>query len=200
MTYQGTPAPGDAGAYPPQQGYALPQSAYPPPPGYPPQPGYMPQGYPPQPGYPPYGFQPGTAPTPPMLAIGFEYGGFWIRYAARILDAVALYGLTSLLSVTIVGIVFVPFLWIGYFPYFWSKGQTPGQRVCGLRLVRESDGMPIDSGAAIVRFVVVLAELLGLIVLVGVLGLIWPAFDARKRAWHDMAAGTLLMHAQLYSR
>jgi uncharacterized RDD family membrane protein YckC len=60
--------------------------------------------------------------------------------------------------------------------------------------------MPIDSGAAIVRFVVVLAELLGLIVLVGVLGLIWPAFDARKRAWHDMAAGTLLMHAQLYSR
>jgi uncharacterized RDD family membrane protein YckC len=74
------------------------------------------------------------------------------------------------------------------------------QRICGLRLVREIDGMPIDAGMAIVRFIVVIVEVIGCFLLIGILGFIWPAFESRKRAWHDIAAGTLLLHAQLYRR
>jgi uncharacterized RDD family membrane protein YckC len=163
------------------------------------QPGFAP------PGYPPYGAYPGAMPpgagiAPPTMTMAFEYGGFWIRSAANSLDLLALYGLSFLCAITIVGIVFLPFLWLGYFPFFWARGHTPGQRICGLRLVRESDGLPIDGGTAIMRFLVVIVEYLGCFILIGALGFIWPAFEARKRAWHDMAAGTLLIHAQLYDR
>jgi uncharacterized RDD family membrane protein YckC len=180
---------------PPDPQPGAPASWAPPPPGYPPQPGYPGAYPPPQAGYPH-----GAAITPPTLATGFEYGGFWVRQAARSVDFMALYGLTILCAITIIGILAIPFLWLGYFPYFWSKGQTPGQRICGLKLVRESDGMPIDAGTAIIRFVVVIVEWIGCFFLVGILGFIWPAFEARKRAWHDIAAGTLLVHAQLYNR
>jgi uncharacterized RDD family membrane protein YckC len=132
------------------------------------------------------------------MVAGFQYGGFWVREAARSLDGLAIYGLSLLCIITIVGILALPFLWLGYFPYFWAKGATPGQRICGLRIVRESDGLRIDSGTAITRFLVVLGELILCIFLVGILGFIWVAFDSRKRAWHDMAAGTVVVHAQLY--
>ena len=212
------PPPPQPGGYPPSTGFGPPptgfgqapqpgyppsgypsQPGYPPPPGYPPQrysstPGYPPPGYPPQPGYPQ---QPGVGVTPPTLATGFEYGGFWIRQAANGLDAYALFGLSIVCAITIVGILLIPVLWLGYFPFFWSRGQTPGQRICGLKLVRAIDGMPIDAGTAILRFVVFIAEV---IIPFGVIGMIWPAFEGRKRAWHDMAAGTLLIHSQLYNR
>ena len=190
------PPPQQPGAWPPPPGYAPPAYGQPAPGAYPPPSGYPQPNYPPQPGYP-GAYPPGTGITPPTLATGFEYGGFWIRQAANGLDAYALFGLTIVCAITIVGILLIPFLWIGYFPFFWSRGQTPGQRICGLRLVREIDGMPIDGGKAVVRFLVVIAEL---IIPFGFLGLIWPAFEGRKRAWHDMAAGTLLIHSQLYNR
>jgi uncharacterized RDD family membrane protein YckC len=165
----------------------------PPPPGY-----QMPGAYPP-PGYLPQPvMEVGTIPPPPGMVAGFQYGGFWVRQAARSLDVFALYGLTILCAITIVGILAIPFVWLGYFPYFWARGGTPGQRICGLRIVRASDGAPIEAGTAIVRYLVVLGELLLCFVLVGLLGFIWVAFDSRKRAWHDMAAGTVVVHAQLY--
>ena len=166
--------------------------------GYPPT-GYPPAGYPPA-GYPPQFPAPGAGIAPPTLQTSFEYGGFWIRGAANYSDFSALYFATILLAITVVGLIVVPFLWLGYFPFFWSRGQTPGQRICGLRLVRERDGMPIDAGMAILRFVVVIGEVILSVFLIGILAFIWPAFESRKRAWHDIAAGTVLIHAQLYSR
>ncbi len=204
----GYPPPPDyppQGAYPPPPGYP-PQPGYPPPPDYPPQGAYPPPpGYPPQPGYPPppdYPLQPGlqlgTIPPPPGMAAGFQYGGFWVRQAARGLDFIALYFLTILCAITIVGILLIPFLWLGYFPFFWARGATPGQKLCGLRIVRANDGTPIDSGTAIVRWLVIIGELLLCVLLIGLLAFIWVAFDSKKRAWHDMAVGTVVVHAQLY--
>jgi uncharacterized RDD family membrane protein YckC len=178
-----------------------PQGQAPQPWGPPPQgpAGYPPTGYPPA-GYPPQLQAPGAGIAPPTLQTAFEYGGFWIRGAANSIDLSALYLLTILLAITVVGLIVVPFLWLGYFPFFWSRGQTPGQRICGLRLLRERDGLPIDAGAAILRFVVVIGELILCIFLIGFLAFLWPAFESRKRALHDIAAGTVLVHAQLYSR
>ncbi len=79
-----------------------------------------------------------------------------------------------------------------YFVACWSSagsGRTIGMRVLGLRVVR-SDGAPLDLGRALLRFV-------GMAVSVTALGigLLWAAFDAKKRGWHDMLADTLVVRA-----
>jgi uncharacterized RDD family membrane protein YckC len=138
--------------------------------------------------------------TPPGLSGYVSYGGFWARYMALSLDGTILYLLTILLLITLVGIFLIPFLWLGYLPYFWSKGRTPAMKALGMRIVREADGMPIDMGTAVVRFVIFVLETLACFLLIGFLAFAIAAFDSRKRALHDMLAGTVVVHAQLYPR
>jgi uncharacterized RDD family membrane protein YckC len=197
------PPPQQPGAYPPQpagyppQPYGQPApGAYPPPPGYPPQPGYPgayppPQGaYPPPPGgYPPPYGQPAGYPAP---GYGYppRYAGFWIRFAAYILDGFVLFGLFLVcLVLIIVGWIAMPFVLIGYMPYtWWKRGATFGQSALGLRVVREVDGGPIDGGTAVLRLVGWFVSSFFY------LGFIWAAFEPRKRGWHDMIAGTVVIH------
>jgi len=76
-----------------------------------------------------------------------------------------------------------------YFALLWVKrGATIGQSILGLRVVHETNGGPIGWGAAIVRLVVLY---IGFAVFY--LGVIWVAFDARKRGWHDLAASTVVV-------
>jgi uncharacterized RDD family membrane protein YckC len=77
----------------------------------------------------------------------------------------------------------------GYFPYFWAKsGQTPGMRPFNLYVVRDSDGGKISGAQAFVR-------LLGMWVSAAVfyLGYVWIFIDARRRGWHDLIAGTVVI-------
>jgi uncharacterized RDD family membrane protein YckC len=165
--------------------------------GQPPQqPGFMP-GYPPQApgGYPPpaYG-QPAGYPQP-GYGYGPRYAGFWIRFLAFIIDIfIYVFALivASISLIVLIGIVLFPLVLFGYFPFFWWKrGATPGMQVFGLRIVRAIDGGPIDGGMAAIRAIVFYVEL---IFSIGLLGFIWAAFEPRKRAWHDMAAGTVVIH------
>jgi uncharacterized RDD family membrane protein YckC len=76
-----------------------------------------------------------------------------------------------------------------YFPFFWARGgQTPGMKLFGLYVVRDSDGGRIGWGAALLR-------LIGYWVSGAVfyLGFIWIFFDDRRRGWHDLIAGTLVV-------
>jgi uncharacterized RDD family membrane protein YckC len=90
--------------------------------------------------------------------------------------------------------VFIVFLLIAvaslaYFPYFWAtSGSTPGMRMMGLKVVRDSDGGPISGGQAVMR-------LIGYWVSGAVfyLGYIWIFIDKRHRGWHDLIAGTLVV-------
>jgi uncharacterized RDD family membrane protein YckC len=78
---------------------------------------------------------------------------------------------------------------IVYFPYFWkTRGQTPGMRAFQLYVVRDRDGGPISSGQAVLR-------LLGYWIdgVVFYLGYIWILIDSRKRGWHDLIAGTVVI-------
>ena len=191
------------GAYPPP-GYASPPpgygqaqpGAYPPPPGYPPQAGYPPQpgysgAYPPPPGGypPPYGQPPGY----PAPAYGYppRYAGFWIRFAAYIIDGFVIFGLFLLcLVLIIVGWIAMPFVLIGYMPWcWWKRGATFGQSAMGLRVVREVDGGPIDGSMAVMRLLGFFASSV-----LFDLGFVWVAFEPRKRGWHDMIAGTVVIH------
>jgi uncharacterized RDD family membrane protein YckC len=121
------------------------------------------------------------------------YGGFWIRFGAWILDGLILFVLTIILLFTIIGILFWIPLWLGYMPFlWWKRGATYGQSALGLRVVRAIDGGPIDGSTAFVRALVMWAE--QLFSPIGTLGFIWAAFDSRKQAWHDLAAGTVVIH------
>ena len=82
-------------------------------------------------------------------------------------------------------------LFFGYFIVFelvWS-GQTPGKRALGIRVVRD-EGFPVDLGAAVIRNVVRIAELvLGMYVISALVTLLSPE---NKRPG-DFAAGTVVV-------
>lgn len=80
------------------------------------------------------------------------------------------------------------FVWLGvYFVTFWTvTGQTPGDRLLGIRVVSESGGT-VKFRHAVVRFfaMVLCAIPLGA-------GFIPVLFDDRRRGYHDRAAGTVV--------
>jgi uncharacterized RDD family membrane protein YckC len=152
---------------------------------------------------------PSTWEPPPDLAAGpapgFVFGGAGERLVAYIIDSlivavlailIAIVGALLLALVPILGVIVwvVGFLALilGYFPYYWvNGGQTLGMKPFDLWVVRDSDGGPIGWGAAILR-------LIGLLVVDSVIfgipiGLVWIFVDSRKRCWHDLIAGTVVI-------
>lgn len=103
--------------------------------------------------------------------------------------AFALVFIAPVLSILpILAVIVVPLV---YFPYYWQRsGQTPGMRMTGIKVVRDSDGGPITWGPAILR-------LIGYWVnsIVFYIGFIWIFVDKRKRGWHDLIAGTVVIKA-----
>ncbi len=90
---------------------------------------------------------------------------------------------------TIAYVIGVLLVTLAYFPYFWAKsGQTPGMKPFHLYVVRDSDGGKISGAQAFVR-------LLGYWVSGAVLyiGFAWVFIDARRRGWHDLIAGTVVV-------
>jgi len=86
-------------------------------------------------------------------------------------------------------VLFLSLLSFLYFPFFWARsGQTPGMKIFGLYVVRDSDGGRISGGQAILR-------LFGYWVsgVVFYLGFIWILIDPRRRGWHDLIAGCCMI-------
>jgi len=76
-----------------------------------------------------------------------------------------------------------------YFPWFWMRGgQTPGMRPFGLYVVRDADGGPVTGRAAGLR-------LLGYWIngIAFYVGFAWILVDKRRRGWHDLLAGTVVI-------
>jgi uncharacterized RDD family membrane protein YckC len=134
-------------------------------------------------------------------APGVAYGGAGERLLAYIIDGLvvlvanlvlflaALLLLVIALPVGILVFLAIFVVDIAYFPYFWkTRGQTPGMRQFQLYVVRDRDGGPITTGQAILR-------LIGYWVdgVVFYLGFIWILIDSRKRGWHDLIAGTVVI-------
>ena len=131
----------------------------------------------------------------------------WLRLAAAIYDLfplIALWMLTAGLALLLVqgqvDLAHPTIAWrIGlrvallaitaaYFVISWTRGgQTIGMRAWRLRIVGE-DGTVLPWPRALLRFAVACVSL-------GVFGLgfVWCLFDARNRAWHDIAAGSVLV-------
>ena len=90
---------------------------------------------------------------------------------------------------TILYVIGVLLVTLAYFPYFWAKsGQTPGMKPFHLYVVRDSDGGKISGAQAFVRL---LGYWLSAAVLY--LGFVWVFIDTRRRGWHDLIAGTVVV-------
>jgi uncharacterized RDD family membrane protein YckC len=140
--------------------------------------------------------EPGPAP-------GVAFASPGSRLVAYIVDVIVTIAVSIVLGIVGVALVFVlpilsiiPFLAIFivsfvYFPYYWQRsGQTPGMRMMNIKVVRDSDGGPLSWGSAILR-------LIGYWVsgFVFYIGYIWIFIDKRKRGWHDLIAGTVVIES-----
>jgi uncharacterized RDD family membrane protein YckC len=149
--------------------------------------------------------QEGIAPT---ALRGLDYGGFWIRLVARIIDGIIL-GVAVLATNALIMILFresagsrtsirvmgplvtaltfaanigLAALYEGYF--LVRNAATPGKMVLSLKVINVN-GAPITWGKAIARFLCYYLDNLTLMI-----GYIIAAFDAEKRALHDHICGT----------
>ncbi len=63
----------------------------------------------------------------------------------------------------------------------------------GIRVV-DKNGNPPNMGRGLLRYLIGFGvEALLLYILIGIVGLLWPLWDAQKQAWHDKIAGTFVV-------
>lgn len=117
-----------------------------------------------------------------------EYMGFWIRFAAWIIDFVILF--VAEIVVTAIGLAYLSIVInLAYVVLFIGlKGQTPGKIALGIQVVDQQGNVPGIGRAA-------LREILGKLVSVIVifLGCLWIGWDKQKRGWHDYIGGTYVV-------
>jgi uncharacterized RDD family membrane protein YckC len=137
-----------------------------------------------------------------------EYEGLATRAIAFALDAAIISGVAvvvgaaagislSVLSVPsgVEAAVFaaagaICLLWsTAYFVTFWcTTGQTPGNRVLGIRVCRADDGEPLRPARALLRLVALTIAAIPLFA-----GFLPILVDDRRRGVHDMIAGTVVV-------
>jgi uncharacterized RDD family membrane protein YckC len=151
----------------------------------------------------------GASAQPPLaLDLGLltheDFGGFWLRVLAYVIDAAILYpfqaalgyGVLQLANVTLLSAMQVLVLdfalsqvvWAAYNIGFWASAlqTTIGKRLCGL-VVTSSHLERLSLAHAAARY---LATIVSSLIIVGVLTI--PVSE-RRRALHDMIAGTLVV-------
>ncbi len=177
----------------------------PPPGGYPPPPlGYGSPGY--------------AASRPDVPATVGELAEWWRRAVAIILDSLILaiptFILTALLGIAVWSMETDPItgqltfdaganlagnllslvVWLVYAALLEgsARGQSLGKMALGIRLCDEATGGPIGPGRAVVRRLIY-SVLFYLLVIPGLINVLSPLWDARKQAWHDKAARSLVV-------
>jgi uncharacterized RDD family membrane protein YckC len=154
--------------------------------------------------------RPAAVPGGPGSAPERIYAGLVTRTVAFALDATIVNGSAALAAVAlglavsilhlpaqvdaavagVAGVVWV--LWsIAYFTFFWSTtGETPGDRVMGIRVVDKHDRGPLKPRRAAVRYGALILAVIPL--LAGILMMLW---DDRGRCLQDRLARTVVIHA-----
>ena len=93
-------------------------------------------------------------------------------------------------AATIIGIALGVLITLVYFPLFWTRtGRTPGMRVFSLQVIHELHPGPLSWGIAFKRLVVFWFGAAALYI-----GWLWVFVDPRRKAWHDIAADTIVIH------
>ena len=149
--------------------------------------------------------------------------GWWLRFAAYLLDTVILLciavavfwvvwgtsgvaGTAGIAAAITWGTTDYLFRGVFYAPLLMRRrgehnGQTIGKEVAGIRVVRE-DGWPMSYGAGVLRewlAKTLVIQVAGVALTGGVavlLDYIWPLWDERRQALHDRLASTVVLEAR----
>lgn len=164
----------------------------------------------------------GSRTAPPWAAISpspvgdgtSTLAGFWSRTGGVIIDTiiqlviVAPFGVAAgvvaetplypLAALAVLAAYVGPSLWFGWL--IGQSGQTPGMAMLGLKAVEAVSGGPVGSGRAVGRW----AAFMGFNVVggvcclglpfVGMLDVLWAAWDKQKQTLHDKVAGTVVIN------
>ena len=141
-------------------------------------------------------------PTPDHLA----YAGFWVRFAAFVIDSVLVVAVTLPILYAVYGDEYfsvesamkgpvdLRVSWV--LPavavvMFWVyRSATPGKMVLSTCIVDARTGAQPSARQCIVRYLGYYVSIFGC-----GLGFLWIAFDPRKQGWHDKLAGTVVVYA-----
>ena len=132
-----------------------------------------------------------TYSTPSVDSVPSGRAGFWRRFAAALIDGIALGVVSEILKLILggAGTGLGVLVTLGYFTYFHgSTGQTPGDAALAIRVIDLQGGGSIGYMRAFVRWLVSIVS--GLVFLLGYLWMIW---DGEKQTWHDKAAGSVVV-------
>lgn len=145
----------------------------------------------------------------PVQTGQFQYAGFWIRFAAKLIDGLIMWVVAMVINLlfglgiagvrpagaafALFGVAFI--LQLGchllYYWFFLNNNQaTPGKMALGLKVVR-ADGSRLTSGRIIGRFFSEIVSGLTLYI-----GYIIAGFDEEKRALHDHICDTRVIKAR----
>lgn len=123
--------------------------------------------------------------------------GFWIRFGAALIDGIILGVINFILRGAVgtagqgldfvVGAVYVIVFFGG------ARGQTPGFRVAGIRVISMDDGGPIGYGRATIRWIVGIVSALAILI-----GYFWMLWDRQKQTWHDKASVSVVVPVSYY--
>lgn len=125
-----------------------------------------------------------------------NYAGFWIRFAAALLDSVIILALSMIVATIFavmklgaVGSLAQLVLAISYYVWFQSRsGQTLGKKVMKIKVVNAVGVIPSLGTFALREIVGKLVS--GLILGIGYLMVAW---DSKKQGLHDKIAGTYVV-------
>ena len=133
-----------------------------------------------------------------------EFGGFWIRVVATLIDSVLLLVIILPINLAVYGREYfdstalfvgpVDYLVTWVFPtiaviLFWiNRAATPGKMAVGLRIADARTGQNASPGQLVGRYFGYFVSLLA----IGV-GFLWVAWDPKKQGFHDKLAGTVVI-------
>jgi uncharacterized RDD family membrane protein YckC len=129
-------------------------------------------------------------PTSGAAATGAR-AGFWLRFAAALVDGLLLGIVSSILQIALgsTGYALSILLGLAYYTYFEGEsGQTIGKRAVGIRVVDLQGGGPIGYSRAFIRY---LGRYISAIVIL--LGYFWMLWDPQKQTWHDKMANSVVV-------
>lgn len=136
---------------------------------------------------PPYG-----SPTWQTTPGAGDYASWGRRVGGRLIDAICV-----IVPAAIVGgvagsralydvVAVVLGLAIGYMN--GATGQSPGKRVAGLRLQRDSDGGLLGGGLGILREIAHLVDTFSILI-----GWLWPLWDNKRQTFADKIVGSVVV-------
>lgn len=136
-----------------------------------------------------------------------EYAGFWPRVWATLIDTFIVFVITTPLLMMIYGRNYfsltgtlqgpADFLISYLLPAaaviaLWSsRNATPGKMAIGAKIVDADTGDAPSLGQYIGRYLGYFVSIIPM-----GLGVFWVGFDRKKRGWHDMLAGTVVVRSK----